>query len=107
MKTKTASNLLPSRAVTYGLKVTARHSKTSGLVSVVSRFCTVFGRPEQVGGNRARTKSVTCFSTFRADGYKRHLSTAHAENWSRYQKLKSGEEKEEFFTSVPVASDSS
>jgi hypothetical protein len=51
--------------------------------------------------------NVKYFSKFRADGYKRYLSTAHAGKWAEYLKLEGGEEKEQFFTSVPVASDSS
>jgi hypothetical protein len=48
MKTNTASNFLPSHAVAYGLKVTARLSKISRVVSVVCRSYTVFGRQEKV-----------------------------------------------------------
>jgi hypothetical protein len=54
------------------------------------------------GGKRARTKNVKYYSTFQTDGYKLHLSTAHAEKWEVYQNIKSAEGKEIFFSSEPV-----
>ena len=63
----------------------------------------MFGRDEKIGGKRTRIKNVKYFSTFQTDGYKLHHSTAHAEKWEEYQRIKSTEDKEIFFASAPVA----
>jgi hypothetical protein len=39
-------------------------------------FARTVGREEHVGGRRARTRNVKYFTTFRANGYKRHLLNA-------------------------------
>ena len=56
----------------------------------------MFVRDETIGGKRARTKYVKYFSTFQTDGYKLHLSIAHAEKWEEYQKIERAEDKEVF-----------
>jgi len=53
-----------SHEVTYGLKVSARDPTTSKVTSVVCRFCTMFGREENIGGKRKRTSNVKHFTTF-------------------------------------------
>lgn len=92
-----------SHSSKYGLKISARHPGTSHVISAVCRFCTVFGREENVGGKRARTANVKYFSTFRTDGYKRHLTSAHSEKWEEYKTLITAADKEQFFKSVPTA----
>jgi hypothetical protein len=49
---------------------------------------------------------VKHFSTFRADGYRRHLQSQHAETWKKYKGLLGKAEKEAFFSqaNVPFAS---
>jgi hypothetical protein len=66
----------------------------------------VFGREESVGDKRAWTVKVKHFSTFRADGYRRHLQLQRAETWKKYKGLLSKAEKEAFFlqANVPFAS---
>ena len=102
-KSKAVAKFQPSHAVHYGLKVSARHPTSSQVSSAMCRFCATFGRDENVGGKRARTNNVKYFTTFRTDGYKRHLSTAHSEYWAEYQKIPTSEGKEQFFKNVPVA----
>jgi hypothetical protein len=101
-KAKAVSNFQPKHEVEYGLKISARHPISGKVSSVVCRFCTTFGREKNVGGKRARTKNVKYFTTFRADGYKRHLYTAHSVQWEEYQQILTNEDKENFFKKVPL-----
>jgi hypothetical protein len=55
--------------------------------AIVCRFCITFGREEIVGACRARTKNVKYFTTFRADGYKRHLFAAHPAQWEENKQI--------------------
>ena len=84
----------PSHYIDYGLGISAQNPRSTNVVSVVSRFCTVFGRDKKIGAKRARAKNVKYFSTFWTDGYKLNLSTAHAEKWKEYQNIKNAEDKE-------------
>ncbi|BBN02006.1 hypothetical protein Mp_2g11970 [Marchantia polymorpha subsp. ruderalis] len=102
-KPKYVSHFQSFHAIEYGMKVSAHDSSSGKVSSVVCRFCTTFGREENVGGKRARTNNVKYFNTFRTDGYKRHLGTAHAEQWTEYQRILTDEGKEQFFKNIPVA----
>jgi hypothetical protein len=97
------SKFQPMHEVEYGLKVSARNPSSGKVSCVLCRFCTTFGREEHVGGRRARTRNVKYFTTFRTDGYKRHLSNAHSTLWAQYQVISSDKGKEEFFSDVPVS----
>lgn len=50
------------------------------------------------------TNKVKYFPTFRADGYKRYLLTAHTECWKQYQELAVNDHMEDYFKNVSVAS---
>jgi hypothetical protein len=54
----------PSHAVSYSLKVTARHAKTSRMVNVVCRFSIVFGRQEKIGGRELERTTLSAFQRF-------------------------------------------
>lgn len=99
-KAKAKQQFKHDHAVQYGLKVTARHVGTGRVSSVTCRFCIVFGREDNVGAKRKRTTNAKYFTTFRADGYKRHLEGQHQEKWAQYQQLSTSEEKEAFFSDV-------
>lgn len=88
---------LPSHEQTYGLAVTERDPETSRVTSALCKFCTAFGREENVGGKRKRTRTFKYFTTFRTDLYRQHLGAAHARKWAEYQKLRSPKDKEAFF----------
>jgi hypothetical protein len=87
--------------VEYGLKISACHPSSSNVSFF--HFCATFAREEHAGGRRARTLNVKYFTTFRPDGYKRHLSIAHLAQWVEYHVISNDEGKEHFFSDGPVA----
>jgi hypothetical protein len=89
-----------SHALEFGLKITERDPSNSRVISVRCQFCVFFGREEVVGSKRIRTVNIKHFSTFRADGYKRHVQSQHAEAWKKYQAIGDKAEKEAFFMNV-------
>jgi hypothetical protein len=95
-----------SHALEFGLKITELDPSNSRVVSVCCQFCVFFGREEVVGSKRICTVNVKHFSTFRADGYKHHVQSQHAEAWKKYQAIADKAEKEAFFMNVnmPFAS---
>jgi hypothetical protein len=102
-KAKLVCHFQPKHEVAYGLKISARNPASGKVSTVVCHFFTTFGREKIVGGMRSRTNNVKYFTTFRADGYKRHLSTAHSAQWAEYGQIVTNEGKEQFFKNVPVA----
>jgi hypothetical protein len=87
--------------VEYELKISACHP-SSGNVSFF-HSCATFAREEHAEGRRDRARKVKYFTTFRPDGYKRHLSIAHLAQWVEYHVISNDEDKEHFFSDGPVA----
>ena len=98
-KSNATTRFLSRHITTYGLKVSARHPSSGQVYNCVCHFCIVFGREKKVGGKRDRTRNIKYFKTFHTDGYRRHLSTAHAYMWDAYQDLETKDENKQFFKS--------
>jgi hypothetical protein len=86
-----------SPTLEFGLKITEHDHSNSRVISVCCQFCVFFGNDKVVGSKRICTVNVKHFSTFQADGYKRHVQSQHAEAWKMYQAIADKAEKEAFF----------
>jgi hypothetical protein len=87
----------------YGLRISARNSRTGHVESLQCMFCVVFGREAKSGAKRRATENTKFFKKpFRPDNFVAHLTTTHAKLWSEYKSL-SDEDKDAYMTSpVPV-----
>ena len=100
-KLKGKSEYLPSHDMRYGIKVSARDSETSQVLSVTCRLCDAFGREQ--GGIVRTSSDVKYFSSLRTDLYLQHHKRCHPERWEQYKKLRTDDEKEAFLDAVPFA----
>ncbi|KAJ8571350.1 hypothetical protein ON010_g5487 [Phytophthora cinnamomi] len=77
----------------FGLQVSEREpSNGNNVLSVLCRFCAVFGREERVGAKRKKTTNIKYFRRpFRPEHYRKHRYNQHPNKWKQYQLLTEAE----------------
>ena len=86
-------------ALEFGLRISKRSAGASStVVTVVCRFCEVFGKEESAEERkRSRLDRVKYFkSPFRKDNFSSHIQRMHSSKWTEYCELDSGA-KNSFF----------
>ncbi len=84
----------------YALRITARCSKTTEVVSVVCQFCETYGTEDDDNPDRKRKRTLNvCFfkKPWRSNHIERHCETFHRSKFAEYGDLTTDAERIQFF----------
>jgi hypothetical protein len=84
----------------YALRITARCSKTTEVVSAVCQLCETYGTEDDDNPDRKRKRTLNvCFfkKPWRSDHMKRHCETFHRIKFAEYGSLTTDAERSHFF----------